>query len=117
MLGISRRNLADRLGVHVRSVRAWDYTTTASDAAWEILDAQAAWVLGTLAAVEDGLEASDEAHLTAYTNDDSALQAGLNMPASWHAAAVGLITLILSKDGRDVTVSYAPLPTNQTETP
>lgn len=115
VLGISRRDLADRLGVHIRSVRAWDFTTTAPDAAWSILDAQVEWVTKTVEAVEDELEnvereygAPERVDLTAYVNDESAARAGIDMPANWHTATIGLLTVLLSRDGYDVVVDYAP---------
>ena len=116
VLGISRRDLADLLDVHIRSARAWDYTTTAPDAAWAILDRQAAWVTDTLNSVEDGLDLSEAesgpaegVDLTTYVNDASAQRAGIDMPAAWHSAGIGLLSLLLGADGYDVHVGYAPL--------
>ena len=110
-LGISVSDLASTLDVNRRSVRDWCFSTTAPDAAWDIIDKRATWVTSTLTAVLDELADQsdpDEVALSVYATDQQAQQAGLDMPAHEHRACVGILALCLMAEGYTVNISYVP---------
>lgn len=109
-LGISRQDLARILDVAVTSARDWDLRSTAPDAAWDILDRQAARVDQVLDDVLDSLDdgSTGPVSLTVYRSDEAAVRAGVRMPASWHRACIGHVALELMAQGHEVEVSYAP---------
>ena len=115
-LGISISDLASTLGVNPRSARDWCFSTTAPDAAWDIIDKRAKWVTSTLNAVLDELADQpdpDEVVLSVYATDQQARQAGLDMPAHEHRACIGILTLCLMAEGYTVNISYVPRDTAQ----
>lgn len=110
-LGISVSDLANTLDVNPRSVRDWCFSTTAPDAAWDIIDKRATWITSTLTAVLDELADQpdpDEVVLSVYATDQQARQAGLDMPAHEHRACVGVLTLCLMAEGYAVDINYVP---------
>ena len=111
--GITAEDMATQLGVSRRSVRRWRHMAPAPADAWAIVDAQVAWMLDTVEAVIDELDELDEAedapvHLSVYADDVSASSAGVTMGTRWHAAAIGVLAIVLQLDGRDVTISEVP---------
>ena len=110
-LGISVSDLANTLDVNPRSVRDWCFSTTAPDAAWDIIDKRATWVTSTLTAVLDELADQpdpDEVVLSVYATDQQARLAGLDMPAHEHRACIGILALCLKAEGYTVDISYVP---------
>lgn len=110
-LGISVSDLANTLDVNPRSVRDWCFSTTAPDAAWDIIDNHTTWVTSTLTAVMDELADQpdpDEVVLSVYATDQQARQAGLDMPAHEHRACIGILALCLMAEGYTVDISYVP---------
>lgn len=110
-LGISVSDLASTLSVNPRSVRDWCFSTTAPDAAWDIIDKRATWVTSTLTAVLDELAEQpdpDEVVLSVYATDQQARQAGLDMPAHEHRACIGILALCLMAEGYTVNIDYVP---------
>ena len=110
-LGISVSDLANTLDVNPRSVRDWCFSTTAPDAAWDVIDERATWVTSTLTAVLDELADQpdpDEVVLSVYATDQQARQAGLDMPAHEHRACIGILALCLMAEGYTVDISYVP---------
>lgn len=110
-LGISISDLASTLGVNPRSARDWCFSTTAPDAAWDIIDKRATWVTSTLTAVLDELADQpdpDVVVLSVYATDQQAHLAGLDMPAHEHRACVGVLALCLMAEGYAVDIDYVP---------
>ena len=110
-LGIFVSDLAHTLDVNPRSVRDWCFSTTAPDAAWDVIDKRATWVTSTLTAVLDELADQpdpDEVVLSVYATDQQARQAGLDMPAHEHRACIGILALCLMAEGYAVDISYVP---------
>ena len=110
-LGISVSDISNTLGVNPRSVRDWCFSTTAPDAAWDVIDKRATWVTSTLTAVLDELADQpdpDEVVLSVYATDQQARQAGLDMPAHEHRACIGILALCLMAEGYAVDISYVP---------
>lgn len=114
--GITRADLAHRLEVSPKSVRAWDLHVTAPQAAWDIVDRQSRWITATIQTALDGLEDIDTEHgdqiedieLTVYATDASATRAGIDMPAAWHRAGVAALAHTLTMAGYHCTITYAP---------
>ena len=121
-LGISVSDLANTLDVNPRSVRDWCFSTTAPDAAWDIIDnhTTAARFLAQVRGVKFGDEIGavmdeladqpdpDEVVLSVYATDQQARQAGLDMPAHEHRACIGILALCLMAEGYAVDISYVP---------
>lgn len=110
-LGISISDLADTLNVNPRSVRDWCFSTTAPDAAWDIIDRRTAWVTATLTSVLDELADQpdpDEVVLSVYATDQQAQLADLGMSAREHRACIGVLSLCLMVEGYTVNIGYVP---------
>ena len=111
-LGISVSDLAHTLDVNPRSARDWCFSTTAPDAAWDIIDKRATWVTSTLTAILDELadqpDHPDEVVLSVYATDQQARLAGLDMPAHEHRACIGILALCLIAEGYTVKINYVP---------
>lgn len=111
-LGISVSDLAHTLDVNPRSARDWCFSTTAPDAAWDIIDKRATWVTSTLTAILDELadqpDHPDEVVLSVYATDQQARLAGLDMPAHEHRACIGILALCLMAEGYTVKINYVP---------
>lgn len=110
-LGISNADIARILDVSDRSVHKWNFTVTAPDAAWAILDEQAERVQGSMDALLARAEQQGEGEpvvLRVYPSDETAEAAGVSMPASWHRAAAGIAALALEGEGYRVEMVYPP---------
>ncbi|MDU5874542.1 MAG: hypothetical protein E6Z28_05870 [Actinomyces urogenitalis] len=110
-LGISNADIARILDVSDRSVHKWNFTITAPDAAWEILDEQAERVQGSVDELLARAERQGEGEpvvLRVYPSDETAEAAGVPMPASWHRAAAGIAALALEGEGYRVEMVYPP---------
>lgn len=110
-LGISNADIARILDVSDRSVHKWNFTITAPDAAWKILDEQAERVQGSVDELLARAERQGEGEpvvLRVYPSDETAEAAGVPMPASWHRAAAGIAALALEGEGYRVEMVYPP---------
>ena len=118
-LGLSVQNIADGAGVNPRTVQRWeavrppeesDIPTSVEAYLAQVLD----WFQTSADAILDEIDEYEEEHgrlpkvvnLSRYINDESAARAGLEVPASCHAALQGYIMALLRADGVAVEVDW-----------